>query len=738
MKNKSESPVVIRLAENSGAKKNQELKAYVVDSSGDVVEQATFEGLEAKLKSTKSILHGARKIYVFQVFPKEVETTQITERMLVKAGAYQVVMNFSSENIIHVQRLPSVVFLPIPFGYCSVLGHVNKNFIIDGVQENLPICNARVHICNVDPIFLWPIYLQPILSIPDWILAELREKFINVSSVIQVIPKSQPPNPIGQISFLKGKVQLDSLGSKSTSAQKITDIYALNPLPDDVLSGLTSESTDTIRQTLIDNHDILYPYICLWPIFWSWFYWCEEEVVVYTDCNGHFEAWLYTLGENAELNVYIWVEVNINGQWVTVYRPPMPCHTWWDYACNADININVSDSRVMPCVCDPISGEIIWVKRVADGTSIRNIAQHASAAATPSLFADARGSTNSTGVEGNSYVSPFTSEFPFYIQFGDGFPAGSNTYYRWKYHRIADADLNSVSEAFVYQQGTLAKSYTYEGTDAHGNTVFYTGNFQLDTSISTGTIYRIPHVDASVDTGIATAEWNQDTASILIDAGNLGNGLFEFVLEVCDSSGNVQSVADNVFQVDSFLASPPNPASVPAGGVDASYLFHGVNNTAPLDPVTGFRFLIRIDNDPTSCSIGDAIVDNNDGTGSTTDTQCGFAQYKNKATGNILLCFSAEQPHDYAHYSFAVYKGNGGAVEVYEDQVPEPSYSKLINSVNTVYQENPSLTDLLGNCIQAAFSENIYVTAYHTNGSTRYYPYDTSGVAAFAIEPITN
>jgi len=58
--------------------------------------------------------------------------------------------------------------------------------------------------------------------------------------------------------------------------------------------------------------------------------------------------WENTFTEGGPLNIYIWVEANINGQRVTVYRPPLPCYTWWNYQCNTDINITVTDTRVGP------------------------------------------------------------------------------------------------------------------------------------------------------------------------------------------------------------------------------------------------------------------------------------------------------------------------------------------------------------------------------------------------------
>jgi hypothetical protein len=88
-------------------------------------------------------------------------------------------------------------------------------------------------------------------------------------------------------------------------------------------------------------------------------------------------------------------------------------------------------------------------------------------------------------------------------------------------------------------------------------------------------------------------------------------------------------------------------------------------------------------------------------------------------------------------YSFDVHKGNSpGTVVSISGQVPEPVGVTIVNGAFTAYQVRPTLASLLGSCTQAAFAEHLYVTAYHTNGSTRIQGYDSQDIAAFAIEPV--
>ncbi len=743
-------PVVIKLSKDDTTKKEANLFAYVVDQSGKILEKVPFKEGQAALEAAKGKLTGQTRIYVSQEIPKQLER-KANELMLIKGGAYQVAQNFTG-NTINVVKLPGTIFQPWHPGNCLLTGNITNTITLDGSEVTGPVCHARVHLMEVEIWRLLPRWPIPYPRIPDWVIAELRK-------LLGEILRTPPiPDPIGPVADLeKVDVTLRSVNQEINLRQS-QKIEALPPLPPDVVSGMTSPSLDIVRATLANNHLLLSPYICLWPWFWPWFYECDEDNITYTDSNGHFEYWENLATEDGPLNIYTWVEVQINGQWVTVYHPPLPCHTLWNYACGTPINIHLHDARIAPCVTVPAQGEIVWVKRIGNGTSVRNLAQHPVEATKPSPFADERGLTNSTLIEVANYVSPFSGSFPFYIQFGDGFPSAAVTHFRWKYHRIADADLTSVSEGFTYQGGALSKPYTYQGTDSYGNTVFYTGYFPLDVSAGTGKIYKIPHVDASVDTGIPTAEWNQDTVSVNVDATSLQNGLYEFVLELCDGSGNaMNNLGPGVFLIStaadansSQLASVAGPYNSAA---DPGYVVWNMDSHG--DPIltqaAGFRFLIRIDNDPTTCGIYDAQVLNQDGTIATTDTLCGFAQYEAepipplplppvprqpKAGDEMLLRFFAQQPHRFGRFDYSVKRGNSSGFVVQEGgQVPEPDNSIFVAGAWISYQYDPTLTSLLGTCDKAAFAENLYLSAYHTNGTTRLQGYDTSAVAAFAIEP---
>ena len=152
---------------------------------------------------------------------------------------------------------------------------------------------------------------------------------------------------------------------------------AQKALSADIESKILSATPDNIQEIVFNHAEILYPYFCRWPIFWPWFFRVVEQEVVYTDCNGYFDGWLLSFGAPVAENVYIWIEASIGGTWVTVYRPPFPCNTHWDYACGTDINITLNNSAIPPCSCDaPVVDGSVWFTAIGSSAIALNIQQN--------------------------------------------------------------------------------------------------------------------------------------------------------------------------------------------------------------------------------------------------------------------------------------------------------------------------------------------------------------------------
>lgn len=739
-KREETAPVIIKIPQGT-EKSAENLNVYVVDSQGSLIESHPLRGEEVRLKTSAQSLHGDAKLYIAPQLPQELQNVTVNEKALLNMGAWQPSLRLTDNNVFQIPYFPHFPF-PLPFGFCNITGLVTKTFNVNGQPEVLPICGARVHICDVERI--WII----INRIPDSVLNELRNRLIQVVKLPIPIPD---PGPEETLNFEGAQVRSLALSSVSQ-----TTLPNRPELPVNVQSAVLSGSIESFRSTLLNNFTVFHPYLCWWPWFWPWFYQCDEIATVTTDCNGRFNYnMLYFLKNHP--NVYVWVEVLIGGVWVTVYRPWISCFTHWNYACGTDINISVTNPDVLPCFCNnpTIEDNHVWVKTVNWGTSIRSIQQFATSSG---HLANAVGLT-AYGGYGN--ISPFGSDFPFVLEFGDGFDAMGITHYRWSYVQKQDAYLTGVSDSKHILGGTLSRPYDHWIEVTPGDFENLPGSFALGPIMdpSNNAMYKIPHSDAPVDTGIAGSEWQSIYMdSVDIATGGWNPGLYEFTLELLDNNGNVVPLSASPFKVDRLPSDPPPPIAgintINADGLAENYVIKDSSGNT-----IGFKFLMRVDNDYCYGGISNAYV-----AGTTTDTECGIGYYNDKNTDNADIYFQAGHPHNFATYSFAVYKGNSGQLLAAGSSgtSANDNHHYIVSSGNNLYDitpvspitavpplaanlENPvsnmdqyhksiPLSVMLGTCTIAAYSENLDVWATHTNGNTRL-AYDASAVAAIAIAP---
>lgn len=725
MSKKNERGVVIKVAENLN-KSSEKLFIYVADKAGNVIEKVPVASKEIQLKTDPDMFHGKAEIYISGELGGKKRGGKVTVKMLKKARAYQPVLKLNDKLILELEQLPEI-HIPF-FKRCHVQGNLMKHFTIDGEDQVLPVCNVRVHICEIDPLFI----IFP--RIPDIEIIDLREKLLDM-----ILREKFPPIPIpdpdpwpfalpNQMIMMKRKMTM----KKAEELDQLETMkFSLPIVSDEIVSGLSSPNIRIVRRTLKNHYKMLYPYLCWWRRWW-WFYKCDPIATVYPDCNGHFEHNFYYLTDKPD--IYIWIEANIEGSWETVYKPWKPCGTYWNYDCDTDIDITLTDPRLKPCVCDHIPGEVVWIKRVnSSGINIRNIQQDSAP----------RGHiTNGIGLTsfGGYNTSPFANKFPLIVQFGSVYPGTTIKNFRWKYRRIKDANLNNVSESYVEYDSLINKTYTYEKVNSDGDTVFYTGQFKLGPEFTAhGPVYKIPHVDAAVDVPAEpTARWDQDTYSIHINTEVLEDGLYEFIFELLDANGNVKAVDPDVFVVskkEGETSNPPDADTISADDVPENYLLKNL-----LGKATGFRFVMRIDNQVCYPEILDAEVD-----GSAANSECGFAQYANKSSSLVTLKFDAVHPNDFAYYSFRVVRGNGndildttsGTTPVNVTNVAD--YVTQTNNGYSVsgdtYSKDVTALKMLCTCDQAAFAESLFMYATHTNGNRRIWEYDGFDSAGFAIEP---
>lgn len=734
MKKETENPVIVKLMHDPGAGQTEQLRAYAVDGEGRIIEHAAFEGTEARLISGKERLGGNSRIYIARDLTGKIHPSKITERTLLKANAYETVKNFT-DNVLAVRRIPSTVFIPFPFFNCLITGHVNKNFFIDGQLKKFPLCNIRVHICEVETELRWPfipVYYRPI---PDWIINEIGQKFVDIQAVPVVTSPVLSSGTVNTTGSMKMRLPVSSLTKKNTIDQSKAKITPPAPLPHHVLSAMTSGSADIIRRTMIDYHDLLYPYFCLWPIYWPYLYTYDEETIVTTDCNGHFEMWENTFSEDGPLNIYIWAEACIDGHWVTVYKPSVPCHTFWNYKCGTNINVTVADSRVQPCHCDAEGpADAVWFRSIGWNASALTIEQSdASAVSVQGINMNNVGCTNILGEP----IRPFAGNLTFLLFCGaDIFNAGV-THYRWKKTMIADAGLHPIPVAYQAASilpGNVTRDYLVKLSATHYETH----------SVSLGAVgnspdiaYRIPHQNIAAETLIPAEDLPLNPAwtdiffnSANIDSHSLTDGLYRFDLELLkqDMAGNfhVVSVAKAAYQV--------SEASNIGATQDAPAEYLITDGSAN---ALSLSFKVRIDNAPCTAHINEVTLKVNDIT--ETSGPCGFLRYTD-VNEYPHISFVASQPRNFAKFNFNIIKGNNTidtAIHPAGYVISDVGDFKL--SAGQYSDDAVSAGQLIGQCPQAAFSENLSVYSLATDGTNdlRYTPgYYADDVNAFALSNI--
>jgi hypothetical protein len=738
MKKGETTTTVMPLMFDGKPEKPISLRAYLFNHEGKLLQTADVKNDEVKFSAYFKSVRNVRVL----IAPADEGNRNIeTASDLARYKPYEPVFSITDKGILQT--------LPIPYRYwcwwvkkhCRVLGTVKKMFDISGFVEARSICDVRVHICEVDRI-RWIIW-----RIPDYIIDKVRLELISQ----QPIPHPIGPDPGPE----EMRIAPHSMIAESTPAHGFTAAKSIHTgghrLQSALHSQLANASINEVRDLIVKNLGILHPIFCLWPWWWPWFYTCTEIGVATTDINGRFDVNLeYWDCATDTIDLYFWVEYNINGIWTTVYDPPIPCNTYWNFVCGSDVTIWLSDPRVLWGCHNVLDGEILWVKTVGWSTSVTHIKQTDEWQLPPAYGTSAFvgvPSFDKIGLTDGSYPSspntygdyrrPFGGTLNFIVQFGDGFPNNGATYYRWSYRKLRNALLGPQLTGFLPLTNGISKGYTY----------IFGGHFYFNSIVlgpvtvnGIANLFRIPPADlpgASAPFNVPEAfpHWDQNTVTASFDSSSLigGDGLYEFKLEVFDQNGNLVSLPRNVYQI-------PHPNTfVPSIDAPNDYLYLTSSNA------NAYKMVMRIDNNVPLAEIykvqilqGGVYVD-------AASDCCGFVKYNPTQISNpnlIKIMFRAYHPFNFADFNFGIQKGTcndpgqRGATD---------AASMVIGDTNGytrdgfwIYSKTFSPATLLGICLaeqKAAFAEMLSVQPLSTDGT--YQAFGTIGATvAFAIEPI--
>ena len=751
----NKEPLDLKVAFEGKPDRPIELTAYAFDTNGALLASAPVKGEQTQLSLTRD---QAMKARIFFAAPPE-PTEKITLETMARLRAYEPALRRDpAGRAFDLLPIPESAWKLWLWCRCRVRGRVVKPVTIGGVTYNKPVCNARVHICEVDRLY----WLIPLL--PDDILRRLRDELLRVIVRPWPIPEPDPPpfrfdpsvidpSPINVARMLKSQANEFKSSSRpadnpSTIAMRSLESDAMlnpQPLPPQAMladlplatrSALMSSSTTIVRQALLDNIAIIRPWICLWPWIWPYFCLCDEITTVITDHQGRFETdiWYPCFGDHPDL--HFWVEYCIGGVWTTVYSPPACCDTYWNYACGSEVIVRVTDPRVPWCGDDPpLPGKQVAVLSIGHTVSMTEI-QRQSAAVNEGLTNDAQ-------------PRPFGGSLEPHVWFGDALvpptdgalSASGITHYRWSYHRIGSlADWTPLDHEVIRHYGEIMADSTL---------VFRPFTLGPDPAFVGQNLFKIRPANPPLNPGAASSSWapevnaRDNTASAyflshLLGGGDpeVADGKYELKLELFKSDGSLVNFTDEAVLLKVPTVDAPFVGVVPTQLVAHSPALPGDMEDRVIrdgaGKIVAFRVVLHVDNNPCNAEIEDVTV-NGIAAG-----PCGFVSYT--PGSDAIISFIARHPHNFATFNFRVDKGSSGLVAAASasGSVVGPVVNGFTRNAASLFTKNVPVATLLGTCIgKAAFAETLHVDAIATDGwSTLDYLDGPATPKAFALEPV--
>ena len=734
------------------------LMMYAFDEKGEAIAAAKVEGNLASLTLTDDQAKRAR--IVFAPAPAEgVKERRVNIDQVQRRQAYLPEWKFNP-------RIRKYELLPIPEIFwkywwwckCQVKGKIVKKVTVGTTTEEWPVYLARVHICEVDP--LWLILKR----LPDREILHLRDDLMK--EVGNPIP--QPPEP--PVLFEKGLIDPSPENVARMNMELPIRLKAPVPerpprrvvvskkleIPAGLRTTLSSTSAETVRATLATKIQLIRPYLCRWRWIWP-FLRCDEVAVVETDKQGQFDADVWYLCGGDHPDIYFWVEYQIGSAWTTVYHPPMICYTYWNYACGTEVVIPISDPRV-PWYVDPISvpGKQVAVLSIGHDISIKEI-KRVTAAADEGL--------TETG-------EPFGGSLEPTVWFGDGISGSGITHYRWSYRRLTKADGTVVADVWHAVDYRVVRHYGEIWAD--GTLVFKPFMLGPDPDIPGAALFKLQPKNPPINAGVVSVAWapqidaRENTASAfflshLLEGGNPKEaaGKYELKLELFRYN-SVAHVVNRVNLTDEgvLLKTPIGNAPFGAGVVPTRVVPHDplfapdmedrIIREGPSNKIVAFRLVLHVDNNPCEAEIYPVKVSGAaPGTWETVGT-CGFLRYKLAPPAQALLSFRAAHPNNFARFVFTVVKGSTGYVTAAcAPSNPSVAWTSLplvkdnpvngfIRDASSVYTKEVPVSGLVGACPDgtAAFGENLSVYPLATDGwSTLWYLSKYGVPVAFALQP---
>lgn len=713
------------------------LRGYLFDGRGRLMAHAPIKDGRLALEAESTLL-GRAQLVIAADDPSLPQPSN--KEGLRRLGAYEPAVTLKPEVTNYpLKPLPPEIWQRFLLCSCLVRGRVVRPVTVHERVLDLPVCHARVHVCEVDP---WPLLIA---KIPDPQIVRIRDELLRAA--VRRPPRPEPdPGPLRVLRpelLTAARLRLDApvdiaadiermnIEALDLAPELLEEVAVTQPelvatmmrgrtappieLPQPLRGALESDSAPVLRAALERHIEALLPWMCRWP--WIWPLLRKQEIaVIETDAHGRFETRVLYPCRGDHPDIYIWVEYAIGGTWTPVYKRPVACATQWNFACGKEITIRVTDPRV-PWCGDPLvlPGTEVGVITVGNAVNTRQI-----------------------GADGLAPGGrPFGGSLEPTLWFGEGLIAAGVTHYRWSYRRIAED--GAALEGWHALDGFVGRHYGV--ITPGGALLFKVYKLGPDDAVSTETLFQIPPATPPAGTWAPQINARSNTASGYFLTGRPGeklvaDGLYELKLELFRVAGGVATKATGL----DFRMPPAGLAAPFAPDVEIAFEPAPEGNLLRDGggAVEGFVMRVRVDNSPCIATIYPTAVP-------ASTQECGFISFPATST-TAAVSFVAAHPRGYGDFNFSVIRGSCGvpsaaAVGKTGDS-PVGPYALLAGA----YRGDLAISGLLGplagppspcagSCRRAAFAEHLHVYARATDGWSRLSYLDAHAVVAFALNP---
>lgn len=740
-KNRLTKSTTLKVSYNEKLDIKGTMTAFAFDRAGTLLDQGEIKAGKVTLSLAKEQL-GQARLYILPIV-EGMEENKPNIKMMQRLDAYEAGVRTKGQ-LIEAVRIPDIVVTRWFICFCLVRGRVVKG------GSGLPICSAKVHICEVDKIWRW------IVRLPELEIFRLRDDLLKVYDppILEIPPKPEPdpyflarklqpfskvekaainpqPEPPGSPVFLRDPASRERVSTAAITQARSMQQSGVELAPE-IRAALSSSSIEVVRRTLIDNVRLILPNLCLWPYWWRLR--CDEIATVETDAAGRFETIIPYLCNGDKPDLYFWVTYEIESVWETVYHPPLACNTYWNYACDSEVTLTVWDDRVPSCDEEPdLAGCTVQILSIGREVSMSEIHGNGASSANEGLTA---------------FGQPFGGKLEPRVWFSRTALRDDKDiiYYRWSFRRLSSGDgaLLATPGPWQHLNRTVVRHFAKVTGSGITHEPYPLGPKAIGTQ---NNLFEIkPNALPPGGVEWTVVDEREDLASAHFETQKLGSGAnscdkalssagkYELKLELFKSDGSlVNWTTENIDLQITDVAAPFGTDTVTT---TAAADYHKIKNSS--GETMAFRMVLRVDNNCCQAEVKPVA-----GVGLSLKP-CGFIEFSPGATAN--LSFVAGHPNNFATFSFSVKHGVSqpvheasaagriGVATIATNDPAPPAHAYSLSPPNT-YWESFSITTLLGGCSRAAFSEALHVWTMAIDGYKRLSSLDRFDHDAFALTP---